>query len=290
MNQTKCFFVTDLHGDIVKYNKLFKYIIKKTPEIIFVGGDILPSAFSCLTNNNHKNYDNFINDFLSPQLFILRKKLKKQYPKIYLILGNDDPKINEVHLIEAEKKGLWNYIHFKKTQLYNYNIFGYSYIPPTPFLFKDWEKYDVSQYVDPGCIHPYEGYRSEKIPENIIKHSTISNDLEILTKGDKFINSIFLFHAPPHNTNLDYAALDGKMIDHVQLDVHVGSIAIRRFIENNKPLLTLHGHIHESASITKSWKDKINETHCFSAAHNGKELAIVEFNLDKLDQAKRILI
>jgi len=31
-------------------------------------------------------------------------------------------------------------------------------VPPTPFLLKDWEKYDVSAYVDPGCVSPEEGY------------------------------------------------------------------------------------------------------------------------------------
>lgn len=37
------------------------------------------------------------------------------------------------------------------------------------------------------------------------------------------------------------------------MDVHVGSIALRRFIEARQPLLTLHGHVHESARLTGSW-------------------------------------
>ena len=102
--------------------------------------------------------------------------------------------------------------------------------------------------------------------------------------------SIFLFHAPPYKTKLDRAALDNQKIDHVPLDVHVGSIAIKRFIENQKPLLTLHGHIHESAEITGSWKDRIGNTYSFSAAHNGPELALVKFNLKSLDKSERQLI
>ena len=35
-----------------------------------------------------------------------------------------------------------------------------------------------------------------------------------------------------------------KMIDYAPLDVHVGSIAVRRFIESRAPYLTLHGHVH----------------------------------------------
>ena len=36
-----------------------------------------------------------------------------------------------------------------------------------------------------------------------------------------------------------------------------GSIAIERFIEDRQPLLTLHGHVHESARLTGSWQEKI---------------------------------
>ena len=70
----------------------------------------------------------------------------------------------------------------------------------------------------------------------------------------------------------------------------MGSIAIKNFIEEKQPLLTLHGHIHESARITGNWKDKIGKTICFGAAHDGPELAIVQFDLDDLTKAGRILI
>jgi Icc-related predicted phosphoesterase len=98
-----------------------------------------------------------------------------------------------------------------------------------------------------------------------------------------------LFHSPPYQTKLDRAALDGKMVDHVPVDVHVGSIAIRRLIEARQPLVTLHGHIHESAELTGSWKDRIGRTHIFSAAHAGPELALVRFDTDDLEQATREL-
>jgi len=70
----------------------------------------------------------------------------------------------------------------------------------------------------------------------------------------------------------------------------VGSIAVRRFIEARQPLLTLHGHIHESARLTGSWRDVIGRTHLFSAAHDGPELALVRFDLEHLDEASRVLI
>jgi Icc-related predicted phosphoesterase len=80
------------------------------------------------------------------------------------------------------------------------------------------------------------------------------------------------------------------MVDHAPVDVHVGSIAIRRFIETRQPLVTLHGHIHESARLTGSWRQQIGRTWALSAAHDGAELALVRFDPREPANATRELI
>ena len=282
-----CFFVSDLHGNIDRYRKLFAKIKEELPNILFLGGDILPPVFYYPVNNE---YDDFFEDILLKGFVKLKRKLGSSYPKIFLILGNDDGAYDEDRIKQAEDLGVWSYIHNKKVELGEYNIYGYNYVPPTPFQLKDWERYDVSRYVDPGCISPEEGKHSKKLEKNEIKYSTIQNDIEKLVQEKNLDKSIFLFHSPPYKTKLDRAALDGKMVSHVPLDVHVGSIAIKRFIENQQPLLTLHGHIHESAQITGTWKDRIGKTYSFSAAHNDSELALVKFNLESLDKSERELL
>ena len=282
-----CFFVSDLHGIFDRYQKLFAKIKEELPNILFLGGDILPPVFYSPTNNE---YDDFFEDILLKGFLKLKKDLCSSYPKVFLILGNDDGAYFEDSIVRAEDLGVWKYIHNKKIELGEYNIYGYNYVPPTPFQLKDWERYDVSRYVDPGCISPEEGKHSKELEKNEIKYSTIQNDIEKLVQEKNLDKSIFLFHSPPYKTKLDRAALDGKMVSHVPLDVHVGSIAIKRFIENQQPLLTLHGHIHESAEITGTWKDRIGKTYSFSAAHNGSELALVKFNLESLDKSERELI
>ena len=283
----KCFFVSDIHGKVHRYEKLFNQIKINNPEIIFIGGDILP------LNNSTKYKDRFFNDFLNDYLikkFIqLKEDLKDLYPEVFLIFGNDDPKIYEKDILEAEKLGIWHYLNQRKYKYKDYCFYGYSYVPPTPFLLKDWEKFDVSGFIDVGCISPMEGQRSVE-PEHDIKYSYIKDDIDLLIGGDDLKNAVFLFHSPPYQTNLDRAALDGKMIDHAPLDVNVGSIAIKRFIEIKQPLLTLHGHVHESSEITGFWNDKIKKTFMFSAAYNYDDLAIVEFYLNNLENAKRKLI
>lgn len=279
-----CFFVSDLHGHISRYKKLFNEIKENKPDILFIGGDILPSF-----GLSQEGEIDFINDYLVKNLLQLRFTLKEKYPRIFIILGNDDPRIEEHAIKKAEETGLWEYIHFRKIIYGNYNIFGYSYIPPTPFLLKDWEKYDVSVFVDPGCVHPTEGHRSVD-PLEDITFTNIKKDLEKLKENCDMSNSVFLFHSPPYRTYLDRADLDDKMIDYVPLDIHVGSIAIKRFIEENQPYMTLHGHVHESSRLTGEWCQYIGKTFSCSAAYDGKELSVIKFYLQDLSTAERCII
>ncbi|MFO8236104.1 MAG: hypothetical protein R6U04_11955 [Bacteroidales bacterium] len=281
-----CYFVSDLHGKKELYEKLFSRILAKPPEVVFFGGDLLAHGYL----EGSVNERDFINNFLFEQFSEIKEKLKDNYPKIFIILGNDDPRIHETKLKNIESRyNLWIYLNERVFEYNNYNIIGYSYVPPTPFGLKDWEKYDVSRYVDPGCSHPFEGMRTVK-PDYDTEFANIKQDLCKLSHDIDKKNTIFLFHSPPYKTNLDRAALDGKMIDYVPLDVHVGSIAIQRFIEEEQPLLTLHGHVHESSSITGDWQDKLGETYAFSAAYDDNKLALIEFDTFDLVSAKRILI
>jgi Icc-related predicted phosphoesterase len=84
--------------------------------------------------------------------------------------------------------------------------------------------------------------------------------------------------------------LDGRVIDYVPLDVHVGSIAIKRFIESRKPMISLHGHVHESTSITGEWKEKIGETFAMNGAHDGPELPLIRFDTNLPEKAERLLL
>ncbi|PKP34772.1 MAG: hypothetical protein CVU00_05365 [Bacteroidetes bacterium HGW-Bacteroidetes-17] len=280
---SKCFFVTDLHGHIDRYDKLFLQIKEEKPEAVFFGGDLLPHRLKKMGN-----YDDFTTDFLFPSLYQLKKDLKDRYPRIYLILGNDDARCEEEKFLTESNNGLFHYSNQQKISFGDYLIFGYSFVPPTPFQMKDWEKYDVSRYVDPGCVHPNEGFRTYA-PTEDIEFATIQKDLEILTENEDVSKAIFLFHSPPYKTYLDRASLDGIMVDHVPMDVHVGSIAIKRLIEERHPFITLHGHIHESTRLTGFWKQQIGNTVSFNAAHDGPELSIVKFDLKDPSMAKRII-
>lgn len=289
MRNTTCLFVSDLHGHSERYQKLFNTLEQEQPYALFMGGDLLPSGILNFSSAK-RAYRDFIEDVLYKGLTRLQKLLGEHYPNVFLILGNDDGRFEEATIVDLAAQGIWHYAHNRCLKLGAFHVFGYAYVPPTPFALKDWERYDVSRFVDPGCSSPKEGIYSVPVSEDEKHWTTMRDDLEKLTNHRSLEKAIFLFHSPPYHTNLDRADLDGKMFDAAPLDVHVGSIAIRRFIETRQPYITLHGHVHESARITGSWKDRIGSTYCFSAAHDAKELALVRFNLKHPENAVRELI
>jgi Icc-related predicted phosphoesterase len=286
---TRVFFVCDLHGRSARYKALLRIVAEENPEAVLVGGDLMPGAAAAAGRDSEVSGD-FFRDFLGPELAKLRGTMGTLYPRVFAILGNDDLRTAEGAMLELQAEGLLSYTHGREWGFKSWTIYGYSFVNPTPFMLKDWERYDVSRYVDPGSVSPEEGYRSLEIPDREKRYVTIKDDLEKLAGRGDLSRAVFLFHAPPYKTNLDRAALDGKMAEGVPLDVHVGSIAIRRFIEDRKPMLTLHGHIHESAELTGSWRDRIGETCMFSAAHSGPELALVKMDLEQPCKATRVLL
>lgn len=279
-----CFFVSDLHGKTGRYESLFPIVEEESPDAIFIGGDILPHGAS------KDGYGDFLTGYILPAFEKLRSCMGASYPEIFLILGNDDGRHAEAGLIEADREGLISYMHGRKKDFAERTVYGYSYTPPSPFMLKDWERYDVSRYVDPGCTSPEEGRYTVDLSADEKRYATIAEDLEVLADGDDLEDSVFLFHGPPYRTSLDRAALDGRIIESIPMDVNVGSIAMRRFIEARQPLMTLHGHIHESARLTGKWLDRIGRTVMISAAHDGKELALVRFDLDDPEGASRELV
>lgn len=285
----QCFFVSDLHGQTDRYRKLFARIIDDRPDAVFLGGDLLPLGASFSRGSGLAHRD-FVNEFLAAGFLRIREQLSSGAPEVFLILGNDDPRFEEAAILDAASRGAWTYIHNRRAPLNEFVIYGYSCVPPTPFLLKDWERYDVSRYVDPGSIPPTEGKRSVPMARREIEYATIADDLKRLVRDDDLERAIFLFHSPPYKTKLDRAELDGVKIDHVPLDVHIGSIAVQRFIHSAQPYLTLHGHAHESTRLTGAWQDRIGRTWCFSAAHDGPELALITFDIDNPGKAVRELL
>jgi len=68
--------------------------------------------------------------------------------------------------------------------------------------------------------------------------------------------AILNVHVPPYESSLDTAFEVDEDLHYVMKggrphEVPTGSAAVRQIIEETQPLLSLHGHIHESKGVTK---------------------------------------
>lgn len=75
---------------------------------------------------------------------------------------------------------------------------------------------------------------------------------ELCAKVKDKPTSIFNFHAPPYGFALDLAPeLSKDLVQAADRKIHVGSRAVAKMIDKYQPLLSLHGHIHESRGAQK---------------------------------------
>jgi Icc-related predicted phosphoesterase len=270
-SQMLCFFVTDLHGKEDRYSRLFKAVSSERPDAVFLGGDLFP---------RHTD----IAPFMEKELFRRIRDLKVD-AEIFAIMGNDDRRSFEDLFINADDEGILHYVNSKKVHFGDFFVRGYSYVPPSPFRLKDWEKRDVPGKVPYLSIPPEEGITTipRERPEMI--GSSIQEDLRSIQGDPDLSRTLFLFHAPPYNTCLDKVGYEAP-----RFDPHVGSRSIREFIGTTQPMITMHGHIHESISLTGCFKERIGSTLVIGSAHEGVGLSLVRFDPLDLDDASRKII
>jgi Icc-related predicted phosphoesterase len=80
---------------------------------------------------------------------------------------------------------------------------------------------------------------------------------------------VVVLHSPPRDTVCDLIATRQ----------HVGSRAIRAFVEARQPRVVLSGHIHESPRVSGAWRDRLGETPVVNPGQFGsRELAGVWFD------------
>lgn len=274
----KAIFTADLHGNILQFERLFQYAEEHEISTVILGGDIAP-----------KGRDGSIvlqKRVMSRQLIPLIKKYTHKISRhVLLMLGNDDWASCLAELKPYDGK-LLHLIHMKKISIKQVDFVGYSCVPITPFGIKDWEKWDTeyqsTEYIRLDGLKSIGNEMTAFAFNPDDKSDTIENDLKKLAKLSDPASSIYVFHAPPYNTKLDM----------ISPAIHIGSSAIRTFIEEHQPLLTLHGHIHESVDVSGAFVDTIHKTVCVSVGnyHDRKELAVIIFDTNDLTKIKREII
>lgn len=241
------FFTSDLHGQGALYEQVLALAAARRPGAVLIGGDLCPHA-SGPEGLHHQRV--FLQGFLVE--FARRLHEACGETALVLLMGNDDWAAN-ADCLEAQHGALWHYAHDRALTVRGIRLAGLSWVPITPFSIKDWERWDDGDEEVPARL---EGWISRDLA--IVPHRfdpahrapTIAAALEDLAALTPAESTLFILHSPPRSTACDMIGA-GK---------HVGSRAIRAFIERHQPPLILSGHIHESPRVSNSYRDTIGET------------------------------
>ncbi len=264
----RCLYTSDLHGEIHLFQELISLADSSCAEIILIGGDILPSfppskRYEDLIPNQRKFIEEFLISFFNKILGMTPVE------KIFLIAGNWDLGYRLIFKKPNEKIIDLNQRSFSLKN--GYELIGYPYVPPTPFRPKTFEKMDDRETPWPPQKNPSYVLSPDPIDHLtpidpylfLTSQETIVEDLDRLPKPLHPEKTIYLMHSPPFQTPLD----------RIQGMKSVGSRAIKSFIKYVQPLLTLHGHIHESPEISGSYWDEIGRT---LSINPGQSIGLIE--------------
>ena len=191
----KIIYSADLHGNEEFYKRLLKKAEDENAGAVVIGGDLCGREGNTV-DEKIKNQKLFLENFMIPLFRDFKSKNKNK--EIFLIMGNDDFRVNLTILEKADKNNILKQIHNKSIKLNkNFNISGYSFVNPTPFRLKDWEKPDFEGGKEPAQLSNEEIRSAEK------QNGTIEQDLEQLKKLSNPRKTVYVIHAPPFNTKLD---------------------------------------------------------------------------------------
>ncbi|MBW1972778.1 MAG: metallophosphoesterase [Deltaproteobacteria bacterium] len=277
-NSYKFLFTSDLHGNRYYYDLLLNIVKEERTDYLLFGGDLLPSVSS---SNSYFEMlyaqKEFAKEYFIPFVLFLENELPNL--NIYYIPGNFDFKFPFFYLKEKNNKRFME-LSFRITFIDdNHFLFGYPFVPPTPFRPKDYEKLDDKNRSFPSQKIPSYITKSDKLipvmPEELLKNNrgTIKDDLFGWHIKTSWEAGIGIFHSPPYETYLD--RIDGS--------IPCGSRAVTEFIIKNQPSITLHGHIHESIAITKRFSQRIGKTLCMNPGQKIFGFHYITFEFPPLD-------
>ena len=246
----KILYTTDLHGDREKYQMLVPIAKKAGVNTIINGGDILPTKEDLLSNQRK-----FITSFLDSHF----SELQDAGIDFIGYLGNDDLGIfdDEFTRITEKYKGIYN-LDRKKVLIGDYEFIGMNLVVDYPFRLKDRCRIDSPTSGIPrqnGDAYISRNGRWQRVSnwrKYVYNLPSIEDELKRLPQPTDWEKTIYLFHMPPCRIGLDHC-FDGRK---------VGSNSIYNFISKYQPMLTLHGHIHESPKMSGAWKNNIGKTTC----------------------------
>jgi len=287
MSKTRVFFVSDVHGSERLFLKFTNAGRVYKANVLMIGGDITGKTITPIFEKDGSWSAQYVGAWRkannSQELENLEKDVRElgSYPyrtteKDWVALRESEKRMDEV-FATVMSQSIRRWVKLSEERLKPlgcktiFNI-GNDDLPLVGDLIKesDYVIYPNETIVQLDDHHemPSVGY-SNMTPWNCV--GDISEE-ELLSKLEKTTAglsnpemSLFNFHCPPYDTQIDVAPKLGANLAPVLTPggepemAHVGSTSVRKVIQKLQPLAGLHGHIHESRGTSK-----IGRTECFN--------------------------
>jgi Icc-related predicted phosphoesterase len=271
-------YSSDLHASNPHYETLFELALQSQADAVILGGDLLPDDMSGHGLANTQT--TWVRQSLQPILTRFRARGGR---RVLAIPGNHDT----VHGAEAlARTGIVEMIHGRAVELGDWTFVGSPWVPATPFFVKDFERLDTPE--TPQEPQPPRAWVSgldhmEPVApaDHFRTRPTLAEELARLPWAEG--RTALVCHCPPFQTQLD--VMYGYR--------NIGSRAVREFIRERAPKLTLHGHIHESPQLTGQYADTLGGALCLNVGQATRTLHLMTIELGRPSEkpfveAKRI--
>jgi Icc-related predicted phosphoesterase len=290
MVSMKILYTADTHVHPGHLERFLKAAKELNPQVLIIGGDIIPDWKGSIEASiePHKTW---VRQVLLPRL----KEFHETSPEVpvFLDLGNDDIAAAR-SLMEACDGVELHLLHRRVVRIgERLGVAGYMTVNPTPFAIKDGEKPDCRDH--DGLSQPrvvragYVTNSGKAMPYQLDPMAgTVEDDLDKLSavlESPSWLDFSFLFvcHAPPKDTALDQMATGS----------HVGSLAVRRFIERwsltGRLIASFHGHIHESPWTSGRTCEHIGNVPCFNVGQNPQMLRALLLDTEAIPDSARLV-
>jgi Icc-related predicted phosphoesterase len=281
---TKLFFVTDVHGSQTTFRKFVNAGKFYEVDVLVLGGDIAGKMVVPILDLGAGKYRATIQSITheldgAEEVAEFEKRAAKlgSYTAVvtsdeYRALADDPAAVDALyHQLATERMSQW--IEFAEERLEGTGIRCYitGGNDDSPDILEPLMVHDGPSVVDceekrvviddeghlmlsTGLSNPTPWATPREVPDE-----ELAAKIEGIVAGvGDFSRVIFNFHAPPQNSTLDTAAQLDWTVDPPKVVTSggtpvmygAGSAAVRAAIEEHQPLLSLHGHIHESRGQT----------------------------------------
>ncbi len=276
----RVFFVTDVHGSTVCFRKFINGAKAYNAQVLILGGDIAGKRLASLIRNGRGHYEGTLGHKvleLETDREVAEFEAEAGDAGLYTYKGerdeldaitSDSARLEEVmERLAGERLVQW--LALAQERLADTGVRLYMNCGnDDPFsldeIIDDSEAATFLEgrlvEIDDGRFLASLGYANQtpwECPRDVPEEE-LRRRLDATLEGwsDERGQLIFNCHCPPYDSGLDTAQMLKPDLSIVTvggqpLSGPVGSTAVREAIERYRPILSLHGHIHESKAATK---------------------------------------